>query len=249
MLLASHPVVAENWVKVSQSEDGKRITSIDLDSIKVTDGLVRHWDKLEEYSSSDTQTGKTIFGNATDCKSETQATTSMHSYESGKIVFSYTAPPDTKLEFRAYPPGTTGASGIWFICRIYNNGWLPFPQLEGDAQWEKVPGYGSYFVDKKPIELVGGLIRYQIKTMLKPGKGHVRFGIASNCTDSSSAITESLKFDASEKFEPEFSFNLEVERPPLKFQRAEAETESSLKYACDYVQAQARVTSGSRKAR
>lgn len=244
-MLATHPAVAENWVKVTQSEDGKQITSIDIDSLKVVDGMLRHWKKLEDYSSSGALTGKTILGYVTDCKAETQASTSMHSYENGKAVFSYTEPPDTKLEFRAYPPGTTGASGIAFICRMYDNGWTPLPQLDGDAQWEKVSTSG--FIDKKSIELVGGLARYQVKMVLKPGKGHVRLRMVSNCADSSLAITESLKFDASDKFEPEFSFNLEVERPPLKFQRAE--TEPSLKYACDYLQAQARVGSGSRKAR
>lgn len=246
-LLTAQPAAAEDWVKVTESKDGEEITLIDKDSIKVVDGMVRHWKKLEDYSSSGALTGKTILGYVTDCKAETQASTSMHSYENGKVVFSYTVPPDTKLEFRAYPPGTTGAAGIAFICRIYNNGWIPLPQLEGDAQWEEVPGHGSYFLDKKSISYVGALVRYQLKMALNPGLGYVRFKMASNCADSSRAIAESLKFDASEKFQPELSFNLEVESPPLKFQRVESEPD--LKYVCDYVQAQARYARESRKAR
>lgn len=245
-LLAAQPAAAEDWVRVAESKEGQ-VTLIDKDSIKVVDGMVRHWTKLETYSPAGALKGKTILGFLTDCKTETQARTSGYIYENDKLVFSHTEPPDTKLEFKAHPPGTSGASGIAFICRIFKNGWIPFPQLDGGSQWEEVPGAGSYFLDKKSIAYVGAMVRYQLKTALNSGRGYVKYKMASNCADSSSAIAESLSFDVSEKFEPEFSFNLEVERPPLKFHRAE--TEPGLRYACDHVQTQARLVRRSRKAR
>lgn len=251
-MLAAHPAVAENWVEIAQSQSGN-ITSIDLDSIKVVDGLVRHWQKTEEYSSSDSKTGEKIVGYVTNCTADMQAPASLHLYENGAAVFNYTLPADKKLEFKASPPGTISAAGVEFICRIHDNGWVPFPQLDSEgAQWVKVATRdGSYFVNTKSIKFVDGSVRYQMKVKLKLGNGHIRFGMASNCADLSSAITESLKFDAADKFEPQNSINVELDSPPLKFRQAESESsdERILKFACDYVQAQARVSSGSRKAR
>ena len=245
--MTAQPAAAEDWVKVGESKDGKRITLIDKDSIKVVDGRVRHWTKLEDYSPPGTLTGKTIHSHVTDCKAETQASTSIHSYENDKLVFSHTEPPDTKLDFRAYPPSTIGASGIAFICRIIKNGWLPFPQLDGSAQWEEVPARSDSFINKESIRVVDGMVRYQQKTVYE--SGYLKPEMAANCADLTLAVTEVLSFDFSKKFMPNLSVNLEIEHPPLKFQRAEGGSEPLRKFACDYVQAQARVVRGSRKAR
>lgn len=241
----SQPAMGDGWVKIAESKDGKQISLIDKDSIKVVDGMVRHWTKLEDYSSAGILSRKTIHRRVTDCKAETQASTSMHSYENGSVVFSYSVPPDTKLNFSAYPPSTLGAYELAFICRIFKNGWLPFPQLEGTAQWEEIPGHGTYFLDRKSIEYVGPEVRYQVKSALNSGNGYVIFKMATNCNDSTSAISQRLSFDVSKKFEPEFSINLEVERPPLKLQRAD--TEPGLKYVCEHVRTKARVGRGSKK--
>lgn len=171
-------------------------------------------ENLEEHPSP-SEAEKTIFGYVADCKEDTEAATSMHSYENGKVVSSYTVPSDTKLEFKAYPPGTMGASEVALVCRMARNNWIPLPTLNtGMEAWRDV-GSG-YFIDMKSIGTTNGVTRYWIKTG-SDENGYKKFAVVARCKRGESAIAQALMFDADEKFDPRFSLNFEAENPNLNF--------------------------------
>lgn len=160
ILLAS-PVLAVNWEPLGKPLSGKFQLFIDVDSIRVSDGLVYFWSK-SEYSPPAIGPGGAQYSLleekfAANCSDGSSATIQYSFFSSsGSLLHTRTFKPN-EWQFNGGSPGSTGETQLDFVCKWVSRG-------NGDPASERRDGnhagkgkIGSGFV----IDRSGGVVTNQ----------------------------------------------------------------------------------------
>lgn len=107
---------AESWFSINNDNE-----YIDLDSIRIIDGLVKYWSKEPDELMTDKRySTMTLY--AVNCRERAQALIQVVGYDPGGNAWINVSNPRHKWSFAESPPGSRGERSVSFVCAFVRDG-------------------------------------------------------------------------------------------------------------------------------